>query len=107
MSRPGDNIRSIQGTRLRESAKAVLFCVTHVSGEKLKKKVDEWFPFSMIVKSTHNSSKSGEDTLSVKEWILDQKNLLAPEKYEDATAVDQAQQEEEIVDDHWEDDIPF
>ena len=72
---PPNTYISIKGTRLRETEKAVQFCIHDISGDVLDKPVTTWFPFSQISKST-TSHNEGEDTMMITEWIAQQKELI-------------------------------
>ena len=68
---PKSPCTTVKGTRLRETAKAVQFTVTHIGGKEIEPKT-EWFPFSQVNKSVTGKT-DGEDWMQVSEWILRQK----------------------------------
>lgn len=67
---------TITGTKICETGKAVKFDTTHISGEPLEKPRTEWFPFSQIEKMFTDPATTGNDTLTVKEWILKEKGMV-------------------------------
>lgn len=66
---------SLKGTRLRETDKAVQFCISDISGTILGQETTTWFPNSQI-KSSTTGTNVGEDVLVVSEWIMEQKELI-------------------------------
>lgn len=61
---------SLQGTRIRETDKAVYFRVESISGSPVSHFV-HWFPISRTARSTTNPDVDGTDTLVVESWIVD------------------------------------
>lgn len=70
------NLVILTGYLLRESDKAVQFQVETVDGEPLGKPKTEWFPFSQVESSQITHSPNEMDTLTVSQWIVDQKDLV-------------------------------
>jgi hypothetical protein len=66
------------GYRIRESDKAVLFKVHQVDGEEVEKVADHWFPLSQMKSQvySHEANDGDMDTITVSQWILEQKGLL-------------------------------
>lgn len=71
-----ETLVTVTGNNLGESAKAIRFEITHISGEPLEKPVVTWFPISQTRKIFKNPNVTGEDTLTVTEWIMIQKELI-------------------------------
>lgn len=82
MSRPSEPTYTLTGHHLGESAKAVKFQVFSIkrdsTGEELEQEDQktQWFPFSQIQKITRSEDPEDMDTLTVKEWILIQKEMI-------------------------------
>jgi hypothetical protein len=78
-----DVLITIEGTRLRETDKAVQFRIDSIRQEPIDPPKTEWFPFSQVRRSM-TDKHTGEDTdrvsgvdyLVVTEWILQQKGLV-------------------------------
>lgn len=70
------NLVILTGYRLRESEKAVQFQVETVAGEPLSEPKTEWFPFSQVESSQTTHTPDEMDTLTVSQWIVDQKDLV-------------------------------
>lgn len=70
-----DTYYSLQGSIIRETEKAILFQVEEINGLPIDDSPQEWFPLSQV-KSILRSTNSDLDKIEVKEWILQQKELL-------------------------------
>jgi hypothetical protein len=66
----------LTGHKLRESDKAIQFRVYAVNGEPLSEEKTEWFPFSQVDSSMTSHHQDEMDTLTVSQWIVDQKDLV-------------------------------
>lgn len=69
-------IVKIQGTKKRETNKAILFCVDSVNDKPIEKSKDEWFPRSQIISIHIDPMDAGNDIMVVKEWIAEMKGLI-------------------------------
>ena len=82
IQRAGDNYRTLQGYAMRETDKAILFEVYQLDGQDIDlTKREMWFPFSQVKSITRpprgvDGSAIEYDNLTVKEWILKQKEIL-------------------------------
>lgn len=65
----------LSGYHMGESAKAVKFDVHEIDGTPVNPTTTQWFPFSQVKAIVKNRGEE-LDTLTVKEWILEQKGLL-------------------------------
>lgn len=68
--------KTVTGTKLVDTGKAIKFSVNQVSGIPLEKETAHWFPVSQIEKMFFDSNSTGKDTLVVPEWILKEKGLV-------------------------------
>lgn len=78
MSRTSNDTKiTLTGTKSAETAKAVLFIVQKISGEKVTlENPKQWFPFSQVTRMTTDPSCAGNDQLVVSQWICKEKGLL-------------------------------
>ena len=107
---------NLHGLLTIETAKAIRMKVTSINTAPLKDwcgkdEITEWFPFSQVTKIIRNPH--GDDTLVVKEWILDQKGLIKTAQQEQNKEVyiekrnsKEATKPADYFDD-MDDDIPF
>jgi hypothetical protein len=70
------NLVILTGYRLKETDKAVQFQVETVDGEPLQEAKTEWFPLSQVESSQTTHTPDEMDTLTVSEWIVEQKGLV-------------------------------
>jgi hypothetical protein len=68
--------RTITGTKLADTGKAIKFSITKVSDHPVEKETTHWFPVSQIEKMFFDPNSTGNDTLVVAEWLLKEKGLI-------------------------------
>lgn len=76
MSNSSEVLCTVEGTKIHESPKAILFELESISGTPLEEPIKTWFPLSQIRKMTTDKNAKGKDTLTVTEWILKTKELI-------------------------------
>jgi hypothetical protein len=68
--------RTITGTKIADTGKAIKFSCTKVSDTPLEKEQTHWFPVSQLEKMFFDPNSTGNDTLVVPEWLLKDKGLI-------------------------------
>jgi hypothetical protein len=71
----------LKGTRLGETEKAVKFVIDEINGlpwdcEAQDLPRAQWFPLSQVVNMSTSPHGDGEDTITVKAWIMQQKEII-------------------------------
>lgn len=87
VSKPEPDPVLIEGTRIRETEKAILFCVKQVNGRVLPESKNEWFPISQMKSALtlapdpedpFNSEEESKamDWMKMSHWICSTKGLV-------------------------------
>lgn len=76
MSRRTDTYVTLTGTIIADTGKAIKIRVEKVSGEPIELPAEHWIPTSQICKMFKDPNSTGEDWISVAEWICKQRELI-------------------------------
>lgn len=75
--RSGDILHTLEGIQGISTGKAVQFTIQAIDDVELSEPYKtEWFPFSQVTNMIKSPNEEDCDTLTVKEWILEQKGLM-------------------------------
>jgi len=77
MSRTSEATYVLIGRNLGRTAKAVRFLIEKIGEEEVDlDPATHWFPLSQVIDEQSNVGPEQLDTITVKQWILQQKELL-------------------------------